>query len=282
MNADRAQGDQRVNYEQILYLVTDGVAVLTLNRPEAMNAWTSVIANELNDALHRCNEDDAVRAVVLTGAGDRAFCAGADLSRGGGTFGGRERRDDTPVPQSRAQIYPFQIDKPVIAAINGHAVGVGITYPMLADVRIVAENAKISFAFVRRGVLPELASHVTVARVVGLSVAAELLLTGKTISGKEAAAIGLASRALPTAEVLPAAVAMARDIAVNTAPASVAVAKRLLWEGLVSSVPDMMQREGPIFAWFGNQPDAREGVLSFVEKRTPNWTMAPRDVPKEL
>lgn len=161
--------------------------------------WNGLLlaAGLVTDAMHRCNDDDEVRAVVLTGAGDRAFCVGADLGRGGSTFGGRERLAAERASETRERLYPYQISKRVIAAINGHAVGVGITYPMLADVRIVAENAKIAFAFVRRGVLPELASHVTVARDAGLSNAAELLLTGKTIKGREAAEIGIARCALP-------------------------------------------------------------------------------------
>jgi enoyl-CoA hydratase/carnithine racemase len=269
-----------MSYQQILFDVEDQVALVTLNRPDAMNTWTAVMAGELTDAMKRCDADDGIRAVVLTGAGDRAFCAGADLTRGGGTFAGRER--SRPPPAAERPVYPFEIAKPVIAAINGHAVGVGITYPMLADVRLVAADAKIAFAFVRRGVLPELASHVTVARVAGLSGAAELLLTGRTITGREAAAMGIASRALPQAEVLPAALEMARDIAANTAPASVAVTKRFLWESSGSSVPDMMRREGRVFAWLGNQADAREGVMAFVEKRAPRWSLAPKDVPKEL
>jgi enoyl-CoA hydratase/carnithine racemase len=269
-----------VAYEQILFEVTDGVATVTLNRPQAMNTWTAVMAAELSEAMRRCHDDDAIRAVVLTGAGDRAFCAGADLTRGGGTFSGRDASGARRAEPAARPTYPFEIAKPVIAAINGHAVGVGITYPMLADVRIVAENAKIAFAFVRRGVLPELASHVTVARVAGLSGAADLLLTGRTITGREAAELGIASRALPQADVLPAAIAMARDIADNTAPASVAATKRLLWEGLVTSVPEMMRREGPLFAWLGNQADAREGVTAFVEKRPPRWTVSPKSIPE--
>jgi enoyl-CoA hydratase/carnithine racemase len=271
-----------MDYEQILFDIDERVALITLNRPEAMNAWTNVMSEELDDAMHRCNDDDEVRAVVLTGAGERAFCAGADLGRGGSTFGGRERRAAERAADTRERLFPYQISKPVIAAINGHAVGVGITYPMLADVRIVAENAKIAFAFVRRGVLPELASHVTVARVAGLSNAAELLLTGKTIKGREAAELGIASRALPAEEVLPAALEMARDIAINTAPASVAAAKRLLWEGLTASVPGMIQRENKLFPWLGNQADAREGVMSFVEKRAPEWSLNPGDLPSDL
>jgi enoyl-CoA hydratase/carnithine racemase len=272
-----------MSYEQILFDIDDGVALVTLNRPDSLNAWTAVMAAELGDAMRRANEDDEVRAVVLTGAGDRAFCAGADLGRGEATFANRERRDrPAAASEARQSLMPHQVDKPVIAAINGHAVGVGITYPMLADVRLVAENAKIAFAFVRRGVLPELASHVLVARVAGFSNAAELLLTGKTIKGREAAEIGLASRALPRADVLPEAIEMAKDIARNTAPASVAAAKRLLWQGLTASVPAMMQREVPLFAWLGNQPDAREGIMSFVEKRAPRWSLSARDLPANL
>ena len=268
-------------YQDIQFDVEGGVATITLNRPDKLNAWTAVMAAELGQALAHCHDDDAVRAVVITGAGDRAFCAGADLGRGGATFANRERgqRDERAATPGRM---PHEIDKPVIAAINGHAVGVGMTYPMLADVRIVAEDAKIAFPFVRRGVMPELGSHVTVARVVGFSNAADLLLTGRTLSGREAAAMGLASRALPAVQVLPAALEMAADIARNAAPASVAAAKRLLWEGLTASVPEMMRREEPLFAWFGNQPDAKEGVTSFVEKRAPAWLQSSRDLPEDL
>ena len=269
-----------MDYEAILLDVKDRVATITLNRPERMNAWTGQMALELTDAMRRCHEDDGVRAVVLTGAG-RAFCAGADLGGRGETFGGRERRAAAERPPP--PVYPYMIDKPVIAALNGHAVGVGITYPMLCDVRFVAEDAKLQFAFVRRGVLPELASHVIVARVVGLSNAADLLLSGRVVRGREAAELGLATQALPADEVLPAALERAREIAINTAPVSVALSKRLLWEGIVSSVPDMMKREGKIFAFLGNQPDAREGVVSFLEKRPPEWKLSPsRDKPEDF
>ncbi len=281
-----------MSYEQILFEIEEGVALITLNRPEAMNTWTAVMAAELSDAMHRCNDEDEIRSVVLTGAGDRAFCAGADLGRGGSTFGGRDTSTEAAeaeVPAAPAaprdsthQLLPNEISKPVIAAINGHAVGVGMTYPMLADIRIVAENAKIAFPFVRRGVLPELGSHVILARVIGFSNAAELLFTGKTIKGREAASLGIASQSLPADEVLAAALAIARDIAVNAAPASVALSKRLLWDGLTSSVPEMMARETKPFAWLGNQADAREGVMSFIEKRTPQWSVGPGDIPEEF
>lgn len=271
--------EEKTEYETILVGVDDGVVTITLNRPERMNAWTAEMAAELSQVMAWCHQNDDVRVVVLTGAG-KAFCAGADLGGGSGTFSGRERR---PGPPSGEQVLPWQIDKPVIAAINGHAVGVGITYPMMCDLRLVAEDAKIQFAFVRRGVIPELASHVIVPRVVGFSNAADLLLSGRMIRGREAAALGLASEALPADQVLPRAQERARDIAIHTAPVSVAISKRLLWEGLTASVPEMREREGPLFTWAGNQPDAREGVLSFLEKRAPRWALRPsQDKPEQL
>jgi enoyl-CoA hydratase/carnithine racemase len=267
-----------VDYETLLFDMKDGVATVCLNRPERMNAWNAAMARDLTQALTRCDEDDEIRSVVLTGTG-RAFCAGADLGGGEKTFSsdarGERRRDIPPV-------YPNTIRKPVIAALNGHAIGVGITYPMLCDIRFVAEDAKISFAFVRRGVIPELGSHVTAARAAGLSNAASLLLTGRIIDGREFARMGLALEALPAEKVLPRAQEFAREFTL-AAPASVAISKRLLWEGLGTTVEGMMQREGPLFAWVGNQPDAREGVKSFLERRAPEWKLQPsKDLPPEL
>lgn len=259
-----------------------GVALLTLNRPDVMNAWNDRMAYEIDRALRECQADDAVRAVVITGAG-RAFCAGADLSAGGDAF-----RADQPargearqaLPDFPERIWPFQLTKPVVAAINGHAIGVGITLPMTCDVRFVAEDAKLQFAFVRRGVIPELASHAIVPRVVGFSRAADLLLSGRMFSGREAAALGLASQALPASEVLPAALAYAREFRL-AAPVSVALTKRLLWEGFGLDAPAMMKREGRLFAWAGRQADAREGVVSFLEKREPAWKLRPSvDLPE--
>jgi enoyl-CoA hydratase/carnithine racemase len=270
-------------YQTILLAVDDaGVTTLTLNRPEAMNAWNGRMAWEIDQALRRCDADDAVRAVVITGAG-RAFCAGADLGRGGDSFRPPERASRAAEPErgdATNALWPFQMRKPVIAALNGHAIGVGITFPMTCDLRYVAEDAKIQFAFVRRGVIPELASHVIVPRVVGLSRAADLLLSGRMISGREAAELGLASRALPRDEVLPAALAHAREFRA-AAPASVALSKRLLWEGLGLTAPEMMKRENRLFVWAGGQPDAREGVLAFLEKREPAWKLRPSvDLPE--
>ncbi len=265
-----------MGYECIRLEVEDAVATLALNRPERMNAWNGTMEVEIQDALRRCDSDDGVRSVVVTGLG-KAFCAGADLGAGGGTFA------DQPVVTAPEEIYPWDLCKPVIAAINGHAVGVGIAFAMSCDVRYVAEEAKISFAFVRRGVISGFASHVIVARVAGLSNAADLMMSGRTIRGSEAVELGLATKALPAGEVLPAALALARDIAENAAPVSVAITKRLLWEGLAAAAAAMKRREDRLFAWVGAQPDAREGVEAFLEKRPPRWSMsAKRDLPDSL
>lgn len=254
-----------MSYDTVLYEVSEAVATVTLNRPERLNAWNSRLGAELGDAMATADGDDDVRAVVVTGAG-RAFCAGADLSGGG--FGGGD------APQLR-EMWPYQVRKPVIAAINGHAVGVGLTYPMLCDIRIAAEDAKLAFAFVRRGAIPELASHAIVPRVAGFSRAADLLLSGRTISGREAAELGLVSRALPTDQVLAEACEIGRDIAINTAPVSVAVSKRLLWEATTKTIPETMGLEGRVFASVARLDDAREGIAAFVEKREPKWSMRP-------
>jgi enoyl-CoA hydratase/carnithine racemase len=269
-----------VEYEQILFEGSDGVATITLNRPDQLNAFTGRMGAEWGDALARCDADDAVRAVVIKGAG-KAFCAGADLSRGKDAFGGSVDAPRREAPRRSAPLEPWQVRKPVAAAMNGHAIGVGMTFALQCDVRWAAEDAKLSFAFVRRGVIPELGSHAILARVVGLSRAADLLFSGRTFRGREAAELGLASAALPAAEVLPTALAWARDVAANTAPASVALSKRLLWEGLVESVPAVMRKEERAFAWIRRQLDAVEGVVSFVEKRPPRWHVRPsRDLPE--
>ena len=273
-------------HEAIEFEVRDQIAIVTLARPERMNAWNDTMAAEVRQAMQRCDGDDEIRAVVLTGKG-KAFCAGADLGGGSDSFGSfsdRQAARPKPAPESIAAGYegpfPWQIRKPVFAAINGHAIGVGITYPMTCDVRIVAEDAKIQFAFSRRGVLPELWSHLIVPRVAGLSNAADLLMTGRMLRGREFAALGLASAALPADEVLPATLERAGEIR-KAAPASVALSKRLLWEGLSSSLPEMGRRESRLFAWTSHQPDAREGVVSFLEKREPEWKLdASVDLPE--
>ncbi len=263
-----------MNLETVLYEVDGGVAVITLNRPEAMNAWTPQLSDELMLACGAADADDHVRAVVVTGAG-RAFCAGADLSGGESGFVG-----GGPTAQSGPRLWPHQVRKPVIAAINGHAVGVGITYPMLCDIRIVSQTAKIQYAMVRRGVIPELGSHALLPRVIGFAKAAELMLTGRQFLGVEAVELGLASRAVPADEVLAVATEMARDIAVNVAPVSAALAKKLMWEGLNTPVDTMLALESSLLPKLASMPDSGEGVRAFFEKRDPRWQgQVSRDVP---
>ena len=256
-----------MDYQAILFDIDSGVCTITLNRPEHMNAWTGRMAVELSHALQAADGDDDVRAVVITGAG-RAFCAGADLSAGGDTFAEARNQDAGEAVQ---ETFPWDIRKPVIAAINGAAVGVGATFPMTADIRYAAEDAKIGFVFARRGQLPELASHAVLPRVVGLSKAAELLMTGRIISGAEAAQMGLVSEALPREAVVERAQETAREIATHSAPLSTATTKKLLWSGLHSSVDEMLQREVPLFRYIASQPDSFEGVDSFLERRDPQW-----------
>ncbi|HWE54878.1 MAG TPA: enoyl-CoA hydratase-related protein [Acidimicrobiales bacterium] len=255
-----------MEYEQILYEVTGGVAVVTLNRPDKLNAMTAQMGAELDDAMAEADGDDGVRAVIVTGAG-RAFCAGADLGSGqafGAGWGSTTKKF--------RRMAPMEVRKPVIAAINGHAIGVGLTWPLQADVRFVADDAKLAFAFVRRGVVPELASHVILPSLTGLSRAADLLMSGRTFSGRDAAEYGVAAQALPADQVLPAAMEMAADIAANTAPLSVAISKRLLWKGVGADLAQFRMEEGRWLAFTTSVADSREGTMSFMEKRSPQWS----------
>jgi enoyl-CoA hydratase/carnithine racemase len=203
---------------EVLYETSSGVAIVTLNRPDRLNAWTARMAIELSAALERAEHDDEVGAIVITGAG-RAFCAGLDLGESPSFDAG-----DRPEPK----VLPWHLSKPVVAAINGHAIGVGATLALTADLRIISSAAKVQFPFVRLGLVSELGSHATLPRIVGHEVAADLLLSGRMILGTEAAQLGFASRCLDAGEVVPAAVAWAQDVAVTTSRQAVAASKRLL------------------------------------------------------
>ncbi|RPG29110.1 MAG: hypothetical protein CBC52_005675 [Gammaproteobacteria bacterium TMED92] len=261
--------------QHISFDIQDRVALVTLNRPDQMNTWTPIMSRELSDAMYECDENDDIRAVVVTGAG-RAFCAGADLSGGEDGF-------TSKTTITRPPMWPYQVRKPVIAAINGAAVGVGITYAMLADMRLATTSAKIGFAMVRRGILPELASHITVSQVAGFSRAADLLMTGRIISGQEAADMALISEATDQAALMNRALEIAHDIATNTAPVSVALTKALMWQNVGANIPQLMDTEGKLIAWLGGSADVKEGVQAFLQKRSPEWQMSPRhDIPEEL
>ena len=273
-----------MDYETILTEDKDGVATITFNRPDRLNAYIALLGLELRHAIVNFDHREDIRAIVVTGAG-RAFCAGADLESGADTFGGQAVMGGTPSALETSDNRPYwEMNTPIIAAINGPAVGIGLTMPMEWDIRIAAEDAKLGFVFTRRGVMPELASNWIVPRMVGLSRGLELLMTGQIITGREAAAIGLVSKALPAGEVLPAALELARDIATNVAPVSAAIVKRLIYANLGEDDRRAAhQRESRLFNWTTKQPDAREGPVSFVEKRAPQWKLSKNaDFPEEL
>ena len=264
--------------EHLRFELHEGVATITLQRPEQSNAFSHEMGVGLSAAYRRCDEDDQVRAVVLTGAGS-AFCVGADMSAGAATF----ERQESPAFSAAAIDPPaFAVRKPVIAAVNGHAIGLGFTLALQCDIRIVAADAKYGVLQVRRGVMPDAYAHFTLPRIAGFACAADLLLTGRKIQGEEAVALGLASRSLPAHEVLPAALEIARDIAVNTAPLSVAVTKRLLWESGGLSARDIERKETALHHLLMGRPDAIEGVMAYLERRRPDWKLrVSRDWPDE-
>ena len=263
-----------MDFEQIRYEVADGVLTITLNRPERLNAFTETMMNELLAAFDAADADDEVRAVVVTGEG-RAFCAGADLARGGETFDWRERAAAGDVPRDgggRVALRIYDSLKPVIAAINGPAVGVGITMTLPMDIRLAAEGSKIGFVFTRRGIVPEACSSWFLPRLVGISRAMEWVSTGRVFSAEEAQQGGLVRSVHPADEVLAAAIALAREIADNTAPVSVALGRKLMWRMLGADHPmDAHRADSRAMFSRGQSQDAIEGVTSFLEKRPASY-----------
>jgi enoyl-CoA hydratase/carnithine racemase len=264
-----------MEFEEIRYEVADQILTITLDRPDRLNAWTPRMGIELAEAFDRADGDDDVRAIVMTGAG-RAYCAGADLAGGGETFDWRERQEGDQVPRDgggRFALRIFEATKPVIAAINGPAVGVGITMTLPMDLRLVAEGAKIGFVFARRGIVPEACSSWFLPRIVGISQAMEWVATGRLFTAEEAHAAGLVRSVHPPDQLLGAAQELAREIADNAAPVSVALARRLMWTMLGAEHP-MEAHRADSRAMFarGQSADAREGVTSFLEKRPANFT----------
>jgi enoyl-CoA hydratase/carnithine racemase len=259
-----------MEFEEILYEVSGGVLTITLNRPERLNAWTQRMSREMLEAFDRADADDDVRAVIVTGAG-RAFCAGMDLESGGDTFDYRKRGATEEVPRDsggEVTLRIFNSLKPVIAAINGPAVGVGVTMTLPMDVRLVADGAKLGFVFTRRGIVPEACSSWFLPRVVGISQAMEWVATGRVFGAQEALAGGLARSVHAPEELLGAARELAEEIAENTAPVSVAVARRLMWTMLGAPHPmDAHRADSRAMFARGRSADANEGISSFLEKR---------------
>src|SRR5215813_5886730 len=271
-----------MSYEQILYDVDDSIATITLNRPDRLNAVTTRLIDELISAFDAADADDGVRAVIVTGAG-RAFCAGADLGGGGRTF---DRADRSTAEEhrdggGRVTLRIFDLKKPVIAAINGPAVGFGITLTLPMDVRIASTSARIGFVFARRGVVPEACSTWFLPRLVGMQRAAEWVYTGRVFDAAEALAGGLVSRVVAPEALLSTAQALAREIADHTSGVSVALARQMMWKLLGADHPMEGHRlDSRGMDWTGRSADAREGIASFLEKRPPRFPLAPsRDMP---
>jgi enoyl-CoA hydratase/carnithine racemase len=260
------------DYTQIRYEVSDSIATVTLARPEKMNAFTGVMMRELLDVFDVIDADDAVRAVIVTGDG-KAFCAGADLSSGAKTFddGDWSSTSDDSVRRDgggQVTLRIFACKKPVIAAINGAAVGIGATMTLPMDVRLASSAARIGFVFTRRGIVPEACSSWFLPRVVGISRAAEWVYTGRILSADEAASGGLVRTVYAPDELLPAARALAREIADNTSGVSVALSRQMLWRMLGADHPMQAHRvDSRAIQLRGRSADAHEGVTSFLEKR---------------
>ena len=271
--------------ETIRYETADAVATITLNRPERLNAVNALLIRELVGALDRADADDGVRAVIVTGAG-RAFCAGADLGTGGNTFDG-PARGGTQAPEEHRDggglvtLRIFEMRKPVIAAINGPAVGFGITMTLPMDIRLASSGARMGFVFARRGVVPEACSTWFLPRLVGISRAAEWTYTGRVFAAEEALAAGLVSRVVPPDALMPAARELALEIAQNTSAVSVALIRQMLWRMLGADHPIEAHRIDSLgMAYTGRAADAYEGITSFLEKRPPRFTQTPgKDMP---
>lgn len=271
-----------MTHEEILYSVDGPVATITLNRPDKLNAFTNRMLKEIIAAFDASDADDDVRAVVVTGSG-RAFCAGADLSGGGDTFakGGSDVSARSGVVRDGGGLVAlriFESKKPVIGAINGAAVGVGVTMTLPMDVRLAADSAKFGFVFARRGIVPEAASSWFLPRLVGISQAAEWCYTGRMVSAEEARDARLVRSVHGADELLPAARALALEIAENTAPVSVALTRRMLWRMLGAAHPMEAHRvDSRAINSRGASDDAREGVTSFLEKRPPRFPVRVSD-----
>jgi enoyl-CoA hydratase/carnithine racemase len=282
-------------YEQIQYDVADNILTITLNRPDKLNAFTATMMTEMIDAFQRANKDDEVRAIIVTGAG-RAFCAGADLSAGANTFNAQNRSDKAGVGTKdgdvdwsdervrdgggRVTLEIFECLKPVIAAVNGPCVGIGVTMQLPMDIRIASENARFGFVFSRRGIVPEAASSWFLPRLVGISQALAWCFSGRVFDAQEALKGGLVQEVVKPEELIPRARAIAKEIADNTAPVSVALIRQMMWKGLTMDHPMEAHKVDSRGIYSrGASADVREGVTSFLEKRPAKF---PQKVSKDM
>ena len=271
------------DFQTILLERDDGIATITLHRPDRLNAFTQQMLDDMLVALDITDSDDEVRAVIVTGSG-RAFCAGADLGRGGETF----TRDAEPFSMERhadgggiLSLRLLDSAKPVIAAVNGPAVGVGVTMTLPMDIRLAAEEARFGFVFARRGIVPEACSSFFLPRVVGMAQAAEWVYSGRVFGADEALGARLVRSVHPADELLGAARALAAEIRDATSAVAVAIARRMLWRMLADGTPDKTHElDSQALHFLGSSDDVREGVTSFLEKRAPSFPMrVSRDMP---
>ncbi|MEV6826967.1 enoyl-CoA hydratase-related protein [Amycolatopsis sp. NPDC051102] len=272
------------DYAEITYTVADRVATVTLNRPAARNGYTIRMADELEAAMDRADRDEDVRVVVLAGAG-RDFCVGADLSQGGFDFDPGEGPDAAwQEPAGRCSKRIFTMNKPVIAALHGAAVGGGLTITLSCDYRLASEDSRFGFVFTRRGIYPEGASAWFLPRLVGMGTALDWMISGRVFPAAEALEKGLVHKAFPTGTVLAEAKKLANEIVEKTAPVSVAVTRQLLYR--MASAPSpfpVHELDSKLIGGLGASPDAVEGVLSFLQKRPPSFGMrVERDLPDYL
>jgi enoyl-CoA hydratase/carnithine racemase len=261
-----------LDYSTILYDVEDGILTITLNRPDALNSFTNDMMLEMIDACDRADADDSVRAIIVTGAG-RGFCAGADLSRGGATFDSSKRDDRKKDGVNRdgggrLTLRLYELTKPIIAAVNGAAVGVGVTMTLAMDIRIASTAAKFGFVFARRGIVPEACSSYFLPRVVGISKALEWCYSGRVFPAQEALDGGLLRSLHEPEDLLSAARAIAEDIRDNTAPVSVALTRHMMWKMLGADHPmEAHKIDSRGIHYRGKSEDSKEGVMAFLEKR---------------
>lgn len=267
----------------LLYEVSDNIATITFNRPEKRNAYTPEMAVKLTEYWRECDRDPDVRAVILTGAGD-AFCVGLDLNEVRERGENAEPVDTSGHPTQRVlRTYPFQISKPVICAINGAAGGLGAAYPLTCDIRLAAEDATIAFSFVKWGLVPEMGATWTLPRLIGIEKTCDLLLTGRKITGKEAADMGLVLKAVPKSDLMAEARKLASEIAIGSSPSAVSVVKRMTWGRMMDDgeLYRAIYEDDDAIAWAINGPDAAEGNKAFFEKRAANWVpVDPDALPK--
>ena len=267
-----------MEFEHIRFQTDDRVATITLNRPEKLNAFTPTMRGELLEAFDRVDEDDNVRVLIVTGAG-KAFCAGADLSGGGGKSFQAESTEsinDWRDGGGRIALRLFEMKKPVIAAINGSAVGIGATMTLPMDIRIASQDAKFGFVFTRRAIAPDGCCTWFLPRIVGIGVATEWFMTGKVFPAQEAFEAGLISRIVAQEQLMPTVTRIAREIAEQTSAVSVALARQMLWNMLTADHPiEAHKIESKCLYFLSRSEDCKEGVNAFLEKRLPRFMMRP-------